>query len=193
MAVKLDGATKEDFAWGLRIGFITFGLPSEPLGRIFEEKAGAAVRMSTSNCSRLSQEILLATYQNPETDNERRQLQQMLARRYRRIRECLEGEEAQRESWHNYLCALPFNSGYFVSFEMQQQQFSADEFRKYLLTEHDIGLISFGERYLRFAYSAVAEADIPDVLRTLHRAYKALLEKCGKQKHKNMAKKDGIK
>ena len=177
LAIKLDGATKEDFAWGLRIGFITFGLPSaeEPLSQIFEEKAGAAVRMSTSNCSRLSQEILLSTYQNPETDNERKQLQELLARRYRCIRECLASDEARRESWSRYLCPLPFNSGYFVSFEMQHQKFSAEDFRKYLLAKHDIGLISFGEKYLRFAYSAVAEVNIPHVLRTLHLAYKDLL------------------
>ena len=27
MAVKLDGATKENYVWGLRVGFITYGTP----------------------------------------------------------------------------------------------------------------------------------------------------------------------
>ncbi|WGK69819.1 aminotransferase class I/II-fold pyridoxal phosphate-dependent enzyme [Candidatus Haliotispira prima] len=200
LAVKLDGATKEDFAWGLRIGFITFGLlktqsptdlppqqGSENKGsenegpgneglanegpeKVLEQKAGAMVRLSTSNSSRLSQEILLNTYNAPETKAERKKLQDVLATRYRTVRQYLDSAEARQE-WSRYLKPLPFNSGYFMTFEMQQHGFSADVFRKHLLAKHDIGLIALQDKYLRFAFSAVAAKDIPHVLGTLHQTY----------------------
>ncbi len=41
MAVKLDGATKENFAWGLRVGFITYGTCTEKQAktRILQQRA----------------------------------------------------------------------------------------------------------------------------------------------------------
>ncbi|MEM9424622.1 MAG: aminotransferase class I/II-fold pyridoxal phosphate-dependent enzyme [Spirochaetota bacterium] len=187
LAVKLDGATKEDFSWGLRVGFITFGYrgqgagageaqtvsPDEPICKVLEEKAGAAVRLSTSNSSRLSQELLLAVYQDSQTQGERESLQKILAARYRTLRQCLSGRKAQEE-WSRYLKPLPFNSGYFMTFEIQADGLSADALRKHLLACHDIGLIALQDRYLRFAFSAVAERDIPHVLETLHRSCREL-------------------
>ncbi len=186
LALKIDGATKEDFVWGLRIGFITFGLPvpqseaadAAPLSAVLENKAGACVRLSTSNCSRLSQEILLATYRDEETRAERRQLQEVLSARYRCLRRCLSASRTDQEPDRSssplqcgeYLRPLPFNSGYFMTFEILREDLPADGLRKYLLAQYDIGLISLQDRYLRFAFSAVAESDIPHVLETLHRA-----------------------
>ena len=33
LAVKLDGATKENFVWGLRVGFVTYGCPVKGRGK----------------------------------------------------------------------------------------------------------------------------------------------------------------
>ena len=175
VAVKLDGATKEDFAWGLRVGFITFGHTTRAGGKVLEEKAGAAVRLSTSNSSRLSQELLLETYREPATNRERTQLQAVLQARYRALRQCLASERAKNE-WCRILKPLPFNSGYFMTFEMPSAPFGADQLRKYLLQRYDIGLIALQDKYLRFAFSAVAEKDIPHVVETLHLAYAELAE-----------------
>jgi aspartate/methionine/tyrosine aminotransferase len=46
LAVKLDGATKESYAWGLRVGFITFGFKgaTEEDYKVLEDKAAGVVR-----------------------------------------------------------------------------------------------------------------------------------------------------
>ena len=63
LAIKLDGATKEDLVWGLRVGFITYGVTFEGDGAAvydaLEKKTGGAVRGSISNASHLGQEMLL--------------------------------------------------------------------------------------------------------------------------------------
>ncbi|MBL7213198.1 MAG: aminotransferase class I/II-fold pyridoxal phosphate-dependent enzyme, partial [Desulfobacteraceae bacterium] len=60
LAIKLDGATKENYVWGLRVGFITYGASfvgeSRPLYDALERKTAGAVRGSISNASHLSQE-----------------------------------------------------------------------------------------------------------------------------------------
>ena len=62
LAIKVDGATKEDFAWGFRVGFLTYGFKggtSKALGALADKTAGL-VRGSISNASHLSQSCLLA-------------------------------------------------------------------------------------------------------------------------------------
>ena len=49
LAVKLDGATKEDYVWGLRVGFVTFGgkgLGPEALKALEAKAAGVLMRES---------------------------------------------------------------------------------------------------------------------------------------------------
>ncbi len=38
LCVKIDGATKENYAWGFRVGFITYSTKSEKALRVLEEK-----------------------------------------------------------------------------------------------------------------------------------------------------------
>ena len=61
-AIKLDGATKELFVWGLRCGFITFG-PGRPESAeaacaALEAKTKGAIRGGVSNVGQLSQSLL---------------------------------------------------------------------------------------------------------------------------------------
>ena len=53
LAVKLDGTTKEDYVWGLRVGFISFAFKgaSEAQLKALEAKAAGDVRSSVSNVS----------------------------------------------------------------------------------------------------------------------------------------------
>ena len=43
LAIKIDGATKEEFVWGLRVGFITYGVKggTKALYDALEQKTGA--------------------------------------------------------------------------------------------------------------------------------------------------------
>ena len=64
---KVDGATKEDYVWGFRVGYITFAgraLSPRALAAL-EDKAAGRVRGSISNTCHLSQSLLLAAYNHP--------------------------------------------------------------------------------------------------------------------------------
>ncbi len=69
LAVKLDGATKEYFVWGLRIGFITYGTAvsgdAAPIYEALEKKTAGCVRGNISNASHLGQTILLQSMLDP--------------------------------------------------------------------------------------------------------------------------------
>jgi aspartate/methionine/tyrosine aminotransferase len=68
LGVKLDGATKEDYVWGFRVGFITFGFRGANAAQLkaLENKAAGAVRGTISNAPCISQSILLKAYTAPE-------------------------------------------------------------------------------------------------------------------------------
>ena len=68
LAVKLDGPTKEDYVWGFRVGFMTFGFKGATAAQLkaLEDKAAGTVRGNISNAPSISQKILLAAFQSPE-------------------------------------------------------------------------------------------------------------------------------
>ena len=61
LAIKVDGITKEEYAWGFRVGFITFGIKggSKELYRALEEKTAGAIRGNISNAPHPSQSLFL--------------------------------------------------------------------------------------------------------------------------------------
>ena len=70
LAVKADGATKEDFVWGFRMGMLTFACPArgtatEALYQALEKKAAGAIRSAVSSCSHPAQSILLKAMADP--------------------------------------------------------------------------------------------------------------------------------
>ena len=69
------------------------------------------------------------------------------------------------------LSPLPFNSGYFMSFECRG--ISAETLRLRLLDE-GIGTIAIGEKYLRVAFSAVEAGNIDELYAAIVAAARAL-------------------
>ena len=61
LAVKLDGITKEEYAWGLRVGFVTFGVKNgtKELYKELEGKAAGVLRGNISNSSHPAQSLFL--------------------------------------------------------------------------------------------------------------------------------------
>ncbi|HDQ46233.1 MAG TPA: aminotransferase class I/II-fold pyridoxal phosphate-dependent enzyme, partial [bacterium] len=119
LAVKLDGATKEDYVWGLRVGFITFaskGITPEVCAAL-EEKAGGIVRGTISNDSLLSQSLILHAIGSPIYDREKREKYELLKSRYDKVREVLT-ENGGR--YAEYFEPLPFNSGYFMCLALKK-------------------------------------------------------------------------
>ena len=165
LAVKVDGATKENLVWGFRIGFLTFasrGLRGEDA--VFEalsQKVTGVVRATVSSSSTLSQNLLLQAMRSPSYAAEKQRVFAILQERYRRSREIL-------DSLTGPLRVLPFNSGYFLCFDTGSK--SAERLRRKLLKEEGIGTISIQDRYLRVAYSSVDVEHLEQLYTTIMRA-----------------------
>ena len=170
LAVKVDGPTKEDFAWGFRVGFVTFagkGLSDAQLDAL-ERKLMGSIRATVSNSSRIAQSLLLAALQSPGYDAEKAAKRAMLERRYRTVR----GIVAEKAS--DLLVPLPFNSGYFMAFACDG--ISAEALRLSLLDE-GIGTIAIGEKYLRLAFSTIDEGDLPELYAAVYAAAEGLAQR----------------
>jgi aspartate/methionine/tyrosine aminotransferase len=163
LAVKVDGPTKENLVWGFRVGFLTFaarGLSEAQAGALSQKLMGA-IRATVSNSSQPAQSLLLAAMRDPGYEDQKRQAFEALAARYRRVRELSARPPAG-------LRALPFNSGYFMSFELARG--GAEGLRRMLLQEHGVGTIAIGDRHLRVAYSSVDEERLEELYSTIYRA-----------------------
>jgi aspartate/methionine/tyrosine aminotransferase len=160
LAVKLDGATKENFAWGLRIGFITYGSKIEgdplPVYDALEKKTAGSIRGSISNASHLSQSIVLKSMQGDNYEAEKEEKFKILKNRAQRVKEVL-ADPKYKDAWDVY----PFNSGYFMCIRLKSVE--AETLRLHLLAKYGVGLISMGKTDLRVAFSCLEENDIPEL------------------------------
>ena len=156
LAVKVDGATKENYVWGFRIGFLTFaarGLTGEHFAAL-EQKVMGAVRSSVSSSSMLAQSLLLRAMRAGTFHAEQEANLAAIAERYRRVRAIL----GARAGDGGPLQPLPFNSGYFLTLRVAGGK--AEVLRQELLRRRGVGTISVGDDYLRVAFSTVASADL---------------------------------
>jgi aspartate/methionine/tyrosine aminotransferase len=162
LAVKADGATKEELTWGFRIGFLTFAskdLSAEHYGAL-EKKAMGLIRSSISNASRPAQSLLIRGLKSGTHDEEKARSHQLMKERYIKVRDILE-----KSSPPPFLKALPFNSGYFMCFSTSPV--NAEDLRKKLLYEEGVGTISVGEKYLRVAFSMPDIEDLDGLYDTI--------------------------
>jgi aspartate/methionine/tyrosine aminotransferase len=158
LAAKIDGATKEDFVWGFRCGFITFA--SKALtpnhGDALIKKLMGFIRATYSCSATPTQSIILRAYNKRTLEKSKQVITDMLKKRYSAVRTIVDAHAD-----HPALKALPFNSGYFMSFHCTGVD--AEELRKKLLHERGIGVISIDARTLRIAFSSIDEQNINDV------------------------------
>jgi aspartate/methionine/tyrosine aminotransferase len=164
LAVKLDGATKETFVWGLRVGFVTYGIPVEgdsaAVYEALEKKTGGAVRGSISNASHLSQTLVLRSLQDPKNAQEHQEKFDILKARAERIKEVLK-DPKYRDAFEAY----PFNSGYFMCIRLKTVD--AEPLRLHLLDNYGVGLIALGKQNLRIAFSCLEASDITELFDTI--------------------------
>jgi len=149
LAVKIDGPTKEDYVWGIRVGFVTFGCKQAgpDFYRAMESKLGGSIRGSVSSASNIGQTLLLRAYGSEAYEQEKAEKFEILCRRYKKIKEILESKKEYAER----LRPLPFNSGYFMCLEVKSGK--AEEVRRVLLDRYDTGVIALGN-LLRVAFSS---------------------------------------
>lgn len=167
LAVKLDGPTKEDYVWGFRVGFITYGIKNgtSELYEALENKTAGAVRGNISNISQLSQSLLYKVYQSPNYENAKKEKYQILKSRYEVLKKSLADKK-----FTEYFEPLPFNSGYFMCVQLSEG-LNAETVRLHLLEKYSTGVIVFGS-VIRLAFSAVPEAKIPELVNNLYLACK---------------------
>lgn len=162
LAAKIDGPTKEDFAWGFRTGFITFGCKglSDAQYEALVKKLMAAIRSSVSCAATPSQSLILKAASSGKFEEEKAEFRKILERRYKLVREFVSTHESK------FIKPLPFNSGYFMSFDTMS--LNAEELRQKLLNERGIGTISIDDKTLRVAFSSLDEEKINTVYQAIY-------------------------
>ena len=75
LAIKVDGATKEDYVWGLRVGFVTYNnkTVTKATYSALEAKTAGAIRGNISNVSHLSQSLVLNAFESETYDAEKKE------------------------------------------------------------------------------------------------------------------------
>ncbi len=169
LAVKVDGITKENFAWGFRIGFLTFAaknLSADILGGLTKKTMGA-IRSSISNSNKMAQSLVLKSFTSATYQSEKEAGFTILKERYLKVRDLVKSFDS-----NSPLKALPFNSGYFMTFLYSG---SSEKLRVHLLDEYGIGTISIQGKYLRIAYSSVELENLEELYTLINKAAKEIL------------------
>jgi aspartate/methionine/tyrosine aminotransferase len=171
LAVKLDGATKELFVWGLRCGFVSFG-PGDPASAevvcdVLDTKARGAIRGALSNSPMLSQTLVEKALETSSIADERKEKAEVLRARAARVYEVV-GRPAFRETFDPY----PFNSGYFMCVKVKGVD--AEALRLHLLDRHQVGLIATSPTDIRVAFSCLEMDQIEPLFETLDQAIREL-------------------
>jgi aspartate/methionine/tyrosine aminotransferase len=153
LAIKVDGSTKEDYVWGFRMGFMSFG--GKGLGpthhAALQSKLTGSIRASVSSSSSLAQNLMIRAYQSSTYQSEKNQAFHRLEARYQRVKTII------NQGIPPCLQVLPFNSGYFMAFLCVG--IGAENLRLALL-DKGIGTIALQDRYLRVAYAMVDLDDL---------------------------------
>ena len=156
LAVKLDGCTKEDYVWGLRVGFISFafkGATPEQL-KALEAKAAGNVRSGVSNITSVGQHMALAALGEGAYAAQKRVKYAVLKARYAEVRRILRKHPEYAESFE----AMPFNSGYFMC--VKPLGVDAESVRRLLVEKYSTGTIVLSG-LIRIAFSTVPREKLP--------------------------------
>jgi aspartate/methionine/tyrosine aminotransferase len=169
LAIKVDGGTKEAFIWGLRVGFLTFGIKNGTAAvyKALEDKTAGLIRAYVSNISNPGQSVVLKALNDPDFRPQQAEKVATLRKRAEAVAvECRKAEYA--DCWDVY----PFNSGYFMCLRLKGAD--ADTVRVRLLDDHGVGTIALGATDLRVAFSCLSEAQIPGVFSAAAAAVRAV-------------------
>ena len=111
LAIKIDGATKEHFVWGLRVGFITYGFKggSAAAYAALEQKTGGAIRGAVSNITKPGQTMVLNALNDPAFAEQQAQKVALL-----RQRAAATQVAATKDEYADLWDVYPFNAGYFM-------------------------------------------------------------------------------
>jgi aspartate/methionine/tyrosine aminotransferase len=167
LAIKVDGITKEEYAWGLRVGFITYGMKNgtQELFRALEEKTSGAVRGNISNAPHPSQSLFLNALKSGAHEAEKEKNKAKIKARYLKVKEVLQAHP----EYGLYFEGLPFNSGYFMCVKLKN--LDADKVWQILLNKYSTGVICYSEKsLLRIAFASTPVGKIEKLFSNLYAA-----------------------
>ena len=168
LPVRLDGATKEFFAWGLRVGFMTFGIHNDTAQQVLEAKVKGLIRSNISSGPMPSQNAIKYVLEHHEQFNKEIQANiNTLQERYAVTKEVVYDKQYQRH-WQAY----DFNSGYFMALKVNGVD--PEELRVHLINKYSIGIIALNDTDIRVAFSCVEKDDIPHVFNSIAQAIEDL-------------------
>jgi len=164
LIMKIDGSSKEFFAWGLRIGFVSFQSKDfqEKDYRELEDRAAAVIRATVSNVSRLSQTMMIKVLTDKATLPEKQVQDALLTERYQLVRQILKNHPEYKDQF----VAEPFNSGYFFCIRLREGV-NSHQLRK-ILRNKDIGLIAPTEEHIRVAFSSLNHNQLPELFERIY-------------------------
>lgn len=169
LAVKVDGITKEEYAWGFRVGFITYGIKNgnKELYKALEDKTAGAVRGNISNSPHPSQSFALNAFQSETYENEKKRNKEKIKERYFKVKEILKAHQ----EYEQYFEALPFNSGYFMCIKLKN--LDAEKVWDLLLKNYSTAVICYGEKnLLRIAFASTPLAKLEKLFANIYSACK---------------------
>ncbi|MFD3261298.1 aminotransferase class I/II-fold pyridoxal phosphate-dependent enzyme [Paenibacillus lentus] len=166
LPVKVDGATKEEYVWGFRVGFITFAAESKEALTALEQKTLGIIRATISSGAHPSQTFILQALKSPDFEAQKEEKFHVMKGRANKVKSLLDSGK-YGDVWEYY----PFNSGYFMCLKLKQVQ--AEAVRQHLLHEYGVGTIALGDHDLRIAFSCIAEDNLEELFDII---YKAVLD-----------------
>ena len=167
IAAKIDGITKEDYAWGFRVGFITYGIKNgnKNLYSALERKTAGAVRGNISNAPHISQSLVLKSFDSPKYNSEKKKKYDLLKKRFEIVDKILK----EHKEYKKYFEPLPFNSGYFLCIKLKNK--NAENIRQILLNKYDTGVIAIND-LLRIAFSSTPTNKLEKLFENIYLACK---------------------
>lgn len=167
LAVKVDGATKEEYVWGFRVGFITYAGNSEALLSALEQKTLGIIRATISSGPHPSQTFVLHALNSTEFAAQKQEKYEIMKGRANRTKNLLDSGKFD-EAWSYY----PFNSGYFMCLKLKTVD--AESLRKHLLDTYGVGTIALGKTDLRVAFSCIEEDNIEELFSLIYQGVRDL-------------------
>lgn len=166
LIIKIDGITKEYYAWGLRVGFITYYTKNEDFRNELMKKTQGFIRSSTSSGSSIAQIITKELLKNEKTILEKNSNDFIIKKRYEELKKYIE-----KEKLFNFTEILPFNSGYFFTIKLPEK-INAHDFRKKLLNKYKIGVYSMDDNHIRIAFACIDVEKIEYIIKNIKKCLK---------------------
>lgn len=167
LAVKVDGATKEEYVWGFRVGFITYASSSKAVLTALEQKTLGIIRATISSGPHPSQTFVLHALQSPQFEAQKAEKFNIMKQRANIVKELLDSGR-----YGDTLQYYPFNSGYFMCLRLNDV--SAEAVRQHLLEQYGIGTIALGQTDLRVAFSCIEAEQLEELFDCIYQSVQAV-------------------